>query len=183
MPETLPAGDHGSSTVVLGLDPGSRCTGYGLVRERSGVLTYLEAGTIRPDTSRHLSVRLGQIFERLSTLIEAHQPTVAAVEDVFVSNNTSSALKLGQARGAVLVACATRGLAVFAYEPTQIKKTLVGVGRAGKDQVAFMVGQLLGVRPGWSQDSSDALAVAICHLNQRRLNRLCRAQDITGQAR
>lgn len=162
-----------NTSVVLGLDPGSRCTGYGLVLERSGVLKYLEAGTIRPDRSQHLSARLGEIFQKLSVIIDWHQPTEAAVEDVFVANNTSSALKLGQARGAILVACADKGLSVSTYEPTQIKKTLVGVGRAGKGQVAFMVGQLLGVQPNWSRDSSDALAVAICHLNHRRLKRLC----------
>jgi crossover junction endodeoxyribonuclease RuvC len=148
--------------------------------ERSGVLKYLQAGTIRPDTSQHLSVRLGQIFQKLCAIIDTHQPTEAAVEDVFVATNTSSALKLGQARGAILVACADRGVAVSTYEPTQIKKTLVGAGRADKDQVAFMVGQLLGVKPNWSRDSSDALAVAICHLNQRRLKRLCRADAKTG---
>ena len=170
-----------ADTLVLGLDPGSRCTGYGLVQERSGVLKYLEAGTIRPDTSRPLSDRLGHIFHRLSALIDLHRPTEAAVEDVFVANNTSSALKLGQARGAILVACAVKELTVSTYEPTQVKKMLVGVGRAGKDQVAFMVGQLLGVRPRWSRDSSDALAVAICHLNQRRLKRLCSVARTQGE--
>lgn len=161
-----------SGLLVLGLDPGSRCTGYGLVRERSGVLELVDTGTIRPKKSQDLSCRLGDIFRGISDLIEKFGPQVAAVEDIFVAHNTSSALKLGQARGAVITACAAHGLPVHPYEPTLIKKTLVGAGRAGKEQVAFMVGQLLGVKPNWAQDSSDALGVAICHLNQQRMSRL-----------
>jgi crossover junction endodeoxyribonuclease RuvC len=86
-----------------------------------------------------------------------------------------SALKLGQARGAALAACSVAGLSVAEYEPTKVKKSIVGVGNAPKDQVAFMVAQVLGMKnPGWAEDASDALAVAICHLNQRRMNRLAR---------
>ena len=158
----------GKGIVVLGLDPGSRCTGYGLVSEESGCLRLVRTGTVRPQLDLPLSDRLGAIHNRLNRLIEEYKPDEAAVEDVFVSKNTSSALKLGQARGAALVACAGHNLPVFAYEPTLIKKTLAGAGRADKAQIAFMVGQLLGQRPNWSQDSSDALAAAICHLNMRR---------------
>ena len=163
-----------SGLLVLGLDPGSRCTGYGLVRERSGTLELVETGTIRPRDSTDLSSRLGDLFAGVSDLIQRHHPGVAAVEDIFVSRNTASALKLGQARGAVITACAFHHLPVHPYEPALIKKTLVGTGRAAKEQVAFMVGQLLGVRPDWSKDSSDALGAAICHLNQNRLQRLHR---------
>ncbi len=158
----------GERIVVLGLDPGSRCMGYGLVSEESGRLELIHTGTVRPELGLPLSDRLGTIFAQLSQLILAYAPDEASVEDVFVSRNTSSALKLGQARGAALVACAEHSLPVFTYEPALIKKTLVGAGRADKSQVAFMVGQLLGQRPNWSQDSSDALAAAICHLNLRR---------------
>ncbi len=158
----------GERITVLGLDPGSRCTGFGLVSEESGRLRLIQTGTVRPPQDLPLSDRLGEIHARLSRLIQEFSPNEAAVEDVFVSRNTSSALKLGQARGAALVACAGHNLPVFAYEPALIKKTLVGAGRADKGQVAFMVGQLLGQRPDWSQDSSDALAAAICHLNLRR---------------
>ena len=153
---------------VLGLDPGSRSTGFGLVRERSGRLELLETGTIRPDTNKDLCGRLGYIFQELNEIIIRFQPQEAAVEDVFVSRNSSSALKLGQARGAVLVACSHHEVEVSAYEPTFIKKTLVGAGRAEKNQVAFMVGRFLGMKPTWSKDSSDALAAAICHLNMRK---------------
>jgi len=94
------------------------------------------------------------------------------MEDVFVSKNPSSALKLGQARGAAMAACAVAGVRVHAYEPTVVKKSLVGVGRAEKTQVAFMVAQVLGCRKPLAADASDALAVAVCHLNQRRMKRL-----------
>ena len=162
--------------VVLGLDPGSRCTGYGVVREQSGVLSLVDTGTIRPPLDHDLAERLGMIHMRLLELIAEHRPSEAAIEDVFASRNADSALKLGQARGAVLVACAVRGLAVNAYAPTTVKKTLVGAGRAEKGQVAFMVGQILGLRPVWAADSSDALAVAICHCNQQRFDRLVQAR-------
>lgn len=170
----------GERITVLGLDPGSRCTGYGLVCEESGQLSLIRTGTVRPQADLPLSDRLGAIHAQLSRLITEYCPDEAAVEDVFVSKNTSSALKLGQARGAALVACAGHQLPVFAYEPTLIKKTLVGAGRADKSQVAFMVGQLLGKRPDWSKDSSDALAAAICHVNLRRWQHL---QTRAGQIR
>ena len=156
---------------VIGLDPGSRSTGYGLVAERSGVASLLEAGTIRPKADHALSDRLGNIFARLTEIIADHVPQEAAVEDVFVARNNAAALKLGQARGAVLVACSHMGLPVHAYEPSVIKKNLVGQGRANKDQVAFMVERILGVSGSrWSKDCSDALAAAVSHLNARRLN-------------
>lgn len=143
-----------------------------MVREKSGVLELVATGTIRPPTDVDWGARLGHIFQALVELILEHKPQEAAIENVFVSNNAASALKLGQARGAALVACAVNNLATAEYEPTMVKKTLVGAGRADKQQVAFMVGQILGCKPTWAVDSSDALAVAICHLNQRRWRRM-----------
>jgi crossover junction endodeoxyribonuclease RuvC len=163
--------------IVLGLDPGSRCTGYGIVRERSGVIELLETGTIRPPQDFGLSERLGHIFRALTELIQRFGPGEAALEDVFVSKNTASALKLGQARGAALTACSVCGLSTSAYSPALVKKTLVGGGRAEKQQVAFMVGQILGRKPSWATDASDALAVAICHLNLRRWNSMVNGHD------
>lgn len=160
--------------TVLGIDPGSRCTGYGVVSETSGQAALVETGTIRPPKEGALSLRLGFIFGQIDELLEHFAPDVVAVEDVFFSRNSASALKLGQARGAILAACGMREIPVHSYEPALVKKSLVGTGRAEKDQVAFMVGQILGQKPDWARDSSDALAVAICHLNQRRYQRLCR---------
>lgn len=159
--------------TVIGLDPGSRVTGYGIVTERSGTATLVAAGTVRTPVKKSMAARLGVIFAELSSLIEEHSPAEAAIENVFVSKNIMSALKLGQARGAAMAACAGMGLDVAEYEPTLVKKTIVGVGNAPKSQVAFMVAQILGVRnPGWAEDASDALAIAVCHLNMRRMRKM-----------
>jgi len=161
-----------AAVTILGLDPGSRNTGWGIVREESGVATLVDAGVIRVQSLGDMDLRLGAIFEGLAGLLARHQPGEAAMEDEFVSKNPSSALKLGQARGAAMAACAVAGIRVHAYEPTVVKKSLVGVGRAEKTQVAFMVAQVLGCRKPLAADASDALAVAVCHLNQRRFKRL-----------
>lgn len=158
--------------IVLGIDPGSRCTGFGLVSESSGVLSLIDAGTVRTEALKDMSMRLAKIFQDICSVIGQHSPSEAAVEEIFTARNASSALKLGQARGAAIVACAHNNIPVFSYEPTMVKKSIVGVGRAGKDQVAFMVARLLGSKGGWSKDASDALAVAVTHLNQRRASRL-----------
>lgn len=161
-----------SQRIVLGIDPGSRCTGYGIISERSGTLSLVEAGTVRLDSMDDMSKRLARVFTELSALINRFEPDEAAVEEIFTAKNASSALKLGQARGAVIVACSNKGIPVYSYEPTMVKKSIVGGGRATKDQVAFMVARLLGSKGGWAKDASDALAVAITHLNQRRMTRL-----------
>ena len=159
--------------VVIGLDPGSRVTGYGIVREISGQARLVKTGTIRTPVKKDMATRMGVIFEQLAALLTIHGPVEAALESVLVSKNPSRALKLGQARGAAMAACATHGLTVAEYEPSKVKKNLVGVGSAPKDQVAFMVAHCLGVKkPDWAEDASDALAVAICHLNERRMRKL-----------
>jgi len=161
---------------VLGIDPGSRITGYGFVRERSGVLELVAAGVVRTGGETDFCRRLGIIYTSVAKLIGQHAPVEAAVENVFMSKNAATALKLGQARGAALAACSVAGLPVFSYEPTIIKKSLVGTGRAEKSQVAFMVGRVLACRETFAVDATDALAAAVCHLNQRRLTRLCEAR-------
>jgi crossover junction endodeoxyribonuclease RuvC len=163
---------HKNEVLVLGIDPGSRCTGYGLIREASGRAELVDVGTIRPPKDGALDVRLGRIFSRLAEIIAEHCPDEAAVEDVFAAKNAASALKLGQARGAAIAACAHMGVPVSAYAPTKIKQSLVGAGRAEKGQVAFMVGRVLGVKPDWAADAADALACAVTHLNERRARRL-----------
>lgn len=154
--------------TVIGIDPGSRNTGWGVVSEVSGVLRFLGCGVIKPPTTGEFSERLAVIFRELRQVITQYQPGEAAVEQVFCGVNAATALKLGQARGVACAACASFELSVKDYEPTVIKKTLVGVGRAEKEQVAFMVGRLLGKKPDWQLDASDALAVAITHLTSRR---------------
>jgi crossover junction endodeoxyribonuclease RuvC len=143
-----------------------------VIKDVSGVISLVDAGVIRTEASADLDHRLGWIFSRLREIITLHCPEESAVENVFQARNAASALKLGQARGAAIVACAQAGVPVFSYEPTMIKKNLVGVGRADKSQVAFMVARLLGIsKPNWTTDCSDALAVAVCHVNQRRFLR------------
>ncbi|MFV0421238.1 crossover junction endodeoxyribonuclease RuvC [Oleidesulfovibrio sp.] len=158
-----------SSITVLGIDPGSRVTGWGIVRETSGVLTLVDCGAVRAKGDE-FSERLGMIYHDLHAVIAKHSPDEASVENVFTAKNAASALKLGQARGAAIAACAAHHLPVASYAPTEIKKTLVGVGRAEKEQVSFMVARLLGVKGDWGADTGDALAAAICHLNMRRIN-------------
>ena len=167
--------------LVIGIDPGSRRTGWGIVSEKSGVLELVDCGIIRTEnavkgsggSSSEFAGRLALIFHTLAELLERHEPEAAAVEQIFTSRNMASALKLGQARGAAIAACASRNLEIFDYEPTLVKRSLVGTGRAEKEQVAFMVQRLLNVKSNaWALDTTDALAVAICHLSQRRFQQL-----------
>lgn len=156
--------------TVIGIDPGSQRTGWGVVREESGVLRLVECGMVRTAAGgASFSERLARIYHELSAVLARLEPQEAAIEQVFTARNAASALKLGQARGAAVAACAARGLAVRDYEPTVIKKALVGTGRAEKEQVAFMVGRLLNMRTaGLPLDATDALGAALCHLTMRR---------------
>lgn len=149
--------------MILGIDPGSRLTGFGVVRAAAGRMSYLASGCIRLSTADPLATRLQKIYEGVSSIIEEHSPTELAIEEVFMSKSAGSALKLGQARGAAIVAAAVRGLAVFEYAPRSIKQAVVGNGNAEKSQVQHMVCTLLGL-PGTPQaDAADALAAALCH--------------------
>jgi crossover junction endodeoxyribonuclease RuvC len=156
-----------ASITVIGIDPGSRCTGWGVVREESGVLKIVDCGVIRVKDA-DFSARLAFIYHDLVAIVERCTPQEAAVEQVFTARNAATALKLGQARGIALAACAAHGLNVRDYAPALVKKTLVGVGSAEKSQVSFMVGRLLNIKADWTADTSDALAIAICHLTMRR---------------
>ena len=158
---------------ILGIDPGSRRTGWGVVDEISGTLKLVDCGLVNAvgpgaDASS-FSARLAFIYRELTKLIAMYAPEVSAIEQVFTAQNAQSALKLGQARGIAVAACAAYGLPVYDYEPTLVKKSLVGAGRAEKTQVAFMVKRLLNIRAAdWPLDATDALGVAICHLSQAR---------------
>lgn len=158
-------------SIVIGIDPGSQKTGWGVVRETSGVLELLACGIIRPRPGE-FSGRLGEIFKDLQAVLRQYGPEEAAIENVFAHKNPMTALKLGQARGIAVGACAALDIPVVDYEPTMIKKTLTGNGRAEKSQVSFMVARMLGAKENWGEDAGDALAAAICHLNMRRFNRL-----------
>lgn len=147
---------------VLGIDPGSRVTGYGLIEVGQRRHTYLDSGCIRV-TGDTLGERLGMIFRAVDALIETYTPTIMAVETVFMSRNASSALKLGQARGAAVCAGAARALAVAEYAPRSIKQAIVGRGGADKVQIQHMIGALLALDTPPPTDAADALAVAICH--------------------
>ena len=149
---------------VLGIDPGLNATGYGVISTSSNRLKHMVNGQIKTSSDDPLPVRLACIFNEMSELVNTWQPTMVAAESVFVHRNVSSALKLGQARGAALVACARFDLPIAEYTPTRIKQTLTGRGRADKEQVRYMIQTLLNMRTAvQSLDASDALAVAVCH--------------------
>lgn len=161
-----------TGVTVIGIDPGSNITGWGIVREQSGKLELVASGALRVKGSA-FSERLSSIYHGLHSIIEEYRPTEAGVEQVFTAKNVASTIKLAQARGAAIAACASFHLAVQDYEPTLVKKTLVGTGMAEKEQVAFMVARLLGkTHIEGPLDSSDAIAIALCHLTLRRFRRL-----------
>lgn len=148
---------------ILGLDPGLRRTGWGIVEAVDNRLRHIANGTIRPPTDGEMADRLAHLHFELERVIAAHAPAAAAVEAVFVHKNADSALRLGQARGIALLVPAQQGLAVAEYAANAIKKSVVGVGHAAKEQIGLMVTTLLpGCAPD-SEDAADALAVAICH--------------------
>ncbi len=149
---------------VLGIDPGSLKSGYGLVDEQQGQLTVVDYGVIRTVPDTPLAQRLLLISARLQELIARHAPDEVAVEDVFVAKNAQSSLKLGQARGAILLTVAQAGLPVAEYTPLEVKQSVVGYGRADKEQVQQMVKVLLRLKEiPTPDDAADALAIAICH--------------------
>ncbi len=154
---------------VLGIDPGSRITGYGLVEQSGSRLVHVDNGAIFTDRALDFPSRLRIIFEGISRVVAEYGPDAVAIEDVYVSENVRSALKLGQARGAAIAAAVHAGLPVAEYTASQIKQAVVGQGRAGKEQVQGMVRILLGLPEVAQADASDALAVAICHLNSHSL--------------
>jgi crossover junction endodeoxyribonuclease RuvC len=155
---------------LLGLDPGLRITGWGVLEQRDNRLIWVADGTVTSDEKLTLAERLAQLSRGVSAVIERFRPDEAAVEETFVNKNPASTLKLGQARGAVLAACGLAELAVSEYATRLVKKSLVGTGQGDKAQVAMMVRQLLPACEIKTEDASDALAVAICHAHHRAHN-------------
>ena len=154
------------SLRILGIDPGSRATGYGVIAKKGNGLAYVACGIIRLGDKYSFNDRLKVIFDGLCEVIEIHKPVVAAVEDVFVAANPRTALKLGHARGAAVLAALQNGLAVYDYTPRMVKQSVVGYGNAEKEQVQQMVRVLLHLSASPGSDAADALAVAMCHANQ-----------------
>jgi crossover junction endodeoxyribonuclease RuvC len=158
--------------LVLGLDPGTAITGYGLVRGDGDAMSLIDYGAITT-TRRPAPERLAELYRGLTTLIDKHHPEAVAVEELFFSKNVRTALAVGQARGVVLLAAANAGLAVHEYTPLEIKQAIASYGRAPKEQMQQMVKLLLGLdfvpQP---DDAADAIAVAICHLQSRKLSQL-----------
>lgn len=151
---------------LIGLDPGLRLTGWGVIEVEGNRLRHVAHGVVKVPTQDSLAERLRELFEGVAQVLEAQRPAEAAVEETFVNVNPGSTLKLGQARGVVMLAPARAGLPVFEYATNLVKKSVVGTGHADKNQIAMMVGRLL---PGVDarQDAADALAVAICHAHHR----------------
>jgi crossover junction endodeoxyribonuclease RuvC len=148
---------------ILGLDPGLRLTGWGIVESTGNHLRYIAHGVIKTDDQAALAVRLQQIHQQLQKVIQDYAPDCAAVEEVFVNKNPASTLKLGMARGVVLLTPADSNLPVAEYSANKVKKSVVGSGHADKMQVESMVKLLLSDTKGATKDAADALAVAICH--------------------
>lgn len=149
---------------VLGLDPGSRITGFGLIEGLGQQANYVDAGIIKA-AAGSVPERIGEIHRRTIEVIDRLQPDVMAVEQVFVARSADSALKLGQARGAAIVAATARGLPVVEYAARRVKQSVTGSGAASKDQMQRMIALLLKLPELPSPDAADALAIALCHLN------------------
>lgn len=156
--------------LVLGVDPGSRLTGYGLVEFTGNRLRHVAHGAIKTDTGASFSARLAEIFRGLTQVISDFTPGEMAVENIFNAKNSQAALKLGHARGVALLAGELAGLPVHEYSATQVKMAVVGYGRAEKVQVQEMIKRLLALPKCAPADASDALAVAICHGRTRTTN-------------
>lgn len=153
-------------TLILGIDPGSRATGYGVIESVGNRLKYVTSGCIRPTPGDHPG-RLKDIFRGLTAIIEQYSPQECAIEEVFLGKSVSSALKLGQARGGAMVACLQFDLPVAEYPARTVKQSVTGSGSADKTQVQHMIRVLLGLQGKLQADAADALAVAVCHANSR----------------
>ena len=161
--------------IVLGIDPGSKVTGYGLVEKKDNEMTCIHSGHIAPSGRIPFYDRIHFIFQVMVEILDQYCPQEMAIEDLFYAKNVKSSLKLGHARGAVLIAAVHCGVNIFEYTPLEIKKSIVGYGRATKEQVRSMVQVILKLKDIPNLDTSDALATAICHLNWTRF------EAITGQ--
>jgi crossover junction endodeoxyribonuclease RuvC len=152
---------------ILGIDPGSRTTGYGIVEQTPAGIAYVASGCIRPGAGPFVE-RLGEIYVGMTELLATYQPDEVAIEEVFIAANPAASLKLGQARGVAIAAVVGSRLPVAEYAARRVKQAVVGTGRATKDQVQHMVRAILRLPGAPSADAADALAIAICHVNTSR---------------
>jgi len=155
---------------VLGIDPGIRTTGFGIIDLNTNRLSLIACGTISPKVSDNLPFRLNHLFEEVDSIINKFSPDVFSIEDMFYSKNVKTAMILGQARGAMIIAAAQANINVFEYAPRKVKMSVCGNGGASKEQVQYMVMKILNLKeiPG-TMDVSDAIAVGICCLNQVKI--------------
>jgi crossover junction endodeoxyribonuclease RuvC len=158
--------------IILGIDPGSRITGYGIISKQGNRLIHIDNGAIFTQSAKDFPQRLEKIFHGLAGIIAQYRPEAVAIENVFVAKNAQSALKLGQARGAAIVAAVCVGLPVHEYTAMQVKQAVVGSGRAEKLQVQHMIKALLNLPEVAQEDASDALAVAVCHAHSAGMKSL-----------
>jgi crossover junction endodeoxyribonuclease RuvC len=166
--------------IVLGVDPGSNITGYGVVMAKSDSdeLIPIDYGVIKLDEQEAFHIRLKKIYDRISEIINLHHPTELAIETAFYGKNFQSAFKIGHVRGVVMLSAVNSGISIFEYTPREVKKAVVGRGNATKEQVQFMVRAILGLKsfPEF-YDVSDALAIAICHINRTIVPERSRYRD------
>ncbi|HET7585820.1 MAG TPA: crossover junction endodeoxyribonuclease RuvC [Gemmatimonadaceae bacterium] len=165
--------------LVLGIDPGTAITGYGIVSgEAFGALSLVECGVIRTDARHPLSDRLHELYADIREILGRHTPDAMAVEDIFYARNVRTTVSLGHARGVILLAGAQAGVPIHEYPPAEIKKAVVGTGMATKEQVQFMVMRLLRLKtPPTPHDASDGTAVALAHIMSARLPRIAHASS------
>lgn len=157
--------------IVLGVDPGSRITGYGLLQKKNNVIKSIASGTIESPGSVPFYDRIFKIFTCMVDIMEQYKPDEMAIEDIFFAKNVKSSMKLGHARGAALIAAVKCNVQIYEYTPLEIKQSVVGYGRATKDQVRDMVQMILNLPSKLGPDTSDAIAAGICHLNWTRYER------------
>jgi len=157
--------------AVIGIDPGTALTGYGIVEElQNQSLQVVDFGVIRTDSTDKPEIRLRKIFSRLNEILSIYKPETGAVEKLFFQSNTRTAMSVGQARGVAILSLAEAGLSICEYGPVEIKQAVVGYGRASKNQVQQMVKMLLNLKEiPKPDDAADALAVAICHIHSRKM--------------
>lgn len=159
--------------MILGIDPGTATTGYGVVADAEGVLSLVAAGAILTTPAQAMPVRLRSIYRQLSSIINQFHPEAVAVEELFFSRNVTTAIAVGQARGVVLLAAAEAEIPVFEYKPQMVKQAIAGYGGAGKAQVQQMVRLLLNLQEiPQPDDAADAIAIAVCHHHSVRFNTL-----------